>query len=577
MKFKDKLDNLPRNPGCYLMKNEFGDVIYIGKAKNLYNRLRSYFTGSHDSKTTKLVSNIKDFDYIITANETEAFVLELNLIKKYDPKYNISLTDDKRYPYILLTEEKHPRILYTRDLNKKGKYFGPYPNARSARETVNLLNKLFPLRKCYFLPKKPCLYYHLGQCLAPCIKEIKDEEYIEIKQKIIRILNGNIKNEINFLKNKMLAASEKQEYEKALEYKSIINDIETLTVQQNMESKIVNADIFGYFIKDNYISIQVFHVRNNKMVERNGFLFEIFDNYENTFLEFIEKFYFINNNPVPRLILIPEVNLKDYLSSVSNKVFMPKRGQKRELVELVSNNAKDRLELLLRKEEQDYNRTIKASLDLATLLNIKEATTIEAFDNSNILGTNAVSAMVYFKNGKPVKNNYRKYKVKTVNTANDVATMHEVVKRRYQMLKLENLSFPNLIIVDGAKAQVNAALRALNELQIDLPVLGLVKNSMHKTEALWYDNKEIKINKRSNVFFLLERIQDEVHRFAISYFRKTQRTNMLVSKLDGIKGIGPVKKKEILKIIGEDDFIEKINDLYLTDIQKEEVIRLYEE
>ena len=577
MKFKDKLDNLPKSPGCYLMKNEFGDVIYVGKAKNLYNRLRSYFTGSHDSKTTKLVSNINDFEYIITANETEAFVLELNLIKKHDPKYNISLADDKRYPYILLTDEKNPRILYTRDLNKKGKYFGPYPNARSARETVNLLNKLFPLRKCYFLPKKPCLYYHLGQCLAPCIKEIREEEYLGLKHKIVKILNGNIKTEINLLTNKMISASEKLEYEKALEYKNMINDMETLTVKQNMESNIANADIFGYYLQDGYISIQVFHIRNNKMVERNGFLFEVFDNFENTFLEFIEKFYFINNNPLPRLILIPEIELKDYLNTIINKVFIPKRGQKKELVQLVCNNAKDRLELLLRKEEQEYNRTIKATENLAKLLNIKDAIIIEAFDNSNILGTSAVSAMVYFKYGKPIKENYRKYKVKTVKTANDVATMHEVVKRRYKMLKEEGLGYPDLIIVDGAKAQVNAALKALEELDVKIPVLGLVKNALHKTDALWFEDKEIKISKRSDVFFLLERIQDEVHRFAISFFRKTQRTNMLVSKLDGIKGLGPVKKNAILKIIGDDDFIEKINDLYLTDIQKEEVIRLYEE
>jgi excinuclease ABC subunit C len=577
VKFKDKLDNLPKTPGCYLMKNKFNDVIYVGKAKNLYNRLRSYFTGSHDSKTTKLVSVIEDFEYIITANETEAFVLELNLIKKYNPKYNISLTDDKRYPYILLTEEKHPRILYTRDLNKKGKYFGPYPNAKSARETVNLLNKLYPLRKCYFLPKKPCLYYHLGQCLAPCIKEVKEEVYLDLKQKIAKILNGNIKNEINILKEKMDFFSEKLEYEKALEYKNMINDLETLTVKQNMESNILNADIFGFYLSNGYISIQVFHVRNYKMVERNGFLFEVFDNYENTFLEFIEKFYFVNNNPIPQIVLMPEVDLKEYLSDIINKIIMPKRGKKRELVKLVSNNAKDRLELLLRKKEQEYNRTIKASADLAKLLNLEKASVIEAFDNSNILGTNAVSAMVYFKDGKPIKQNYRKYKVKTVKTANDIATMQEVIKRRFQMLKKENMNFPDLIIVDGAKAQVNASLKVLQELKIKIPVLGLVKNYKHKTDALYFDDKEIKISKRSDVFFLLEKIQEEVHRFAISYFRKTQRTNMLVSKLDEIVGLGPVKKKAILKLIGEEDFIEKINDLYLTDIQKEEVIRLYEE
>jgi len=564
MDLNSKLNLIPHKPGCYLMKDKMNEVIYVGKAKNLYNRVRSYFTGVNNLKNTKLVENIVDIEYIITSNETEAFLLEISLIKKYDPKYNIALTDDKTYPYILVTEEKHPRILYTRNLNYKGKFYGPYPNAASAREVADILNAIFPLRKCKKLPKEVCLYYHIGQCLAPCVnKDINEDSYITYKKEIDSILTGNINEEVKTLKQKMNQASLNLEYEKALSYKKSIDALENLKIKQAVSIDIVDTDVFGYALEDGSLSIQVFHIRKGMVVERDGALLDVLGNFEDVFSGYIDNFYFYQNNPLPKQILIPNLKLDFFNKELNKLVFIPKKGKKKDLLELACKNALEKLEFLKKKKESEYQKTIVAMNELSKLLGYDNLRTIEAFDNSNLLGTNPVSAMVYFKDGNPVKDNYRKYKVKYVEGANDVATMQEVVYRRYLKLRDEGKEYPDLIVIDGGKAQVDGAVDILKQLRLSIPVIGLVKDKNHKTDRIYYQDKEITISKNGNLFKLLERVQEEVHRFAITFFRKTQRSNFLITSLDDIKGLSNKQKQEILKIIGDEDFRVKLDEMKL--------------
>jgi len=564
MDLNSKLNLIPHKPGCYLMKDNKNEVIYVGKAKNLYNRVRSYFTGINNLKNTKLVENIADIEYIITSNETEAFLLEISLIKKYNPKYNIALTDDKTYPYILVTEEKHPRILYTRNLNYKGKFYGPYPNAASAREVTDILNAIFPLRKCKKLPKEVCLYYHIGQCLAPCInKNINEDSYTIYKKEIDSILTGNINEEVKTLKQKMNQASLNLEYEKALSYKKSIDALENLKIKQAVSVDIVDTDVFGYALEDGSLSIQVFHIRKGMVVERDGALFDVLGNFEDVFSGYIDNFYFYQNNPLPKQILVPNLKLDFFNKELNKKAFIPKKGKKKDLLELACKNALEKLEFLKKKKESEYQKTIVAMNELSKLLGYDNLRTIEAFDNSNLLGTNPVSAMVYFKDGNPVKDNYRKYKVKYVEGANDVATMQEVVYRRYLKLRDEEKEYPDLIVIDGGKAQVDGAVDILKQLRLSIPVIGLVKDKNHKTDRIYYQDKEITISKNGNLFKLLERVQEEVHRFAITFFRKTQRSNFLITSLDDIKGLSNKQKQEILKIIGDEDFRVKLDEMKL--------------
>lgn len=564
MDLNSKLNLIPHKPGCYLMKDNKNEVIYVGKAKNLYNRVRSYFTGINNLKNTKLVENIADIEYIITSNETEAFLLEISLIKKYDPKYNIALTDDKTYPYILVTEEKHPRILYTRNLNYKGKFYGPYPNAASAREVADILNAIFPLRKCKKLPKEVCLYYHIGQCLAPCVnKDINEDSYTTYKKEIDSILTGNINEEVKTLKQKMNQASENLEYEKALSYKKSIDALENLKIKQAVSVDIVDTDVFGYALEDGSLSIQVFHIRKGMVVERDGALLDVLGNFEDEFSGYIDNFYFYQNNPLPKQILIPNLKLDFFNKELNKLIFIPKKGKKKDLLELACKNALEKLEFLKKKKESEYQKTIVAMNELSKLLGYDNLRTIEAFDNSNLLGTNPVSAMVYFKDGNPVKDNYRKYKVKYVEGANDVATMQEVVYRRYLKLRDEEKEYPDLIVIDGGKAQVDGAVDILKQLGLSIPVIGLVKDKNHKTDRIYYQDKEITISKNGNLFKLLEKIQEEVHRFAITFFRKTQRSNFLITSLDDIKGLSNKQKQEILKIIGDEDFRVKLDEMKL--------------
>ena len=575
---KDKLKELPNSPGCYLMKNSENEIIYVGKAKNLSNRVRSYFTGSHNAKTTRLVQDIKTFEFIMTSTEKEAFILEMNLIKKHNPKYNIMLTDDKRYPYIAISNERHPKIFYTRNLNKKAKYYGPYPNAKAAKDVSDMLNKMYPLRKCNKIPKKECLYYHIGQCLAPCIRDVSLDDYKEIIGKVNSFLKGNVKEEIKRLKVLMNEASEKLEFELALEYLNIIKELEATSEKQKMEFNMNDADVFNYAVKDNFINIQVFHLRDNKIIERNGFIYEVLDSEVEMFKDFIGTFYLVNNNPIPKEIIVPSV-LNDYLSeiddSISKKIVVPKIGRKVELLNLVKVNIDKELDNLILKESRKYERTVGAQKELGKLLNIENLKVIEAFDNSNIQGTSSVSAMVSFVDGVKNTKGYRKYRVKTIVGSDDVNTFKEIITRRYKRLKDENGKMPDLLIMDGGKNQVNKALEALSEIGVTLNVIGLVKDDNHKTNAIWYNDREIELDKKSGLFLYLESIQDEVHRFAISFHKDTRSKNMFISKLDSIKGIGKVKKEKILKIVGDDDFIDKLNELSLTDEQKIKVKEIY--
>ena len=575
---KDKLKELPNNPGCYLMKNKDGEIIYVGKAKNLSNRVRSYFTGAHNAKTTRLVQDIDTFEFIMTSTEKEAFILEMNLIKKHNPKYNIMLTDDKRYPYIAISNERHPKIYYTRDLNKKAKYYGPYPNAGAAKYVADMLNKMYPLRKCNKIPKKECLYYHIGQCLAPCIKDVSSNDYKEITNKITSFLKGNIKDEVKRLKTLMNEASDRLEFEVAMEYLNIINDLEAISERQKMEFDMHDADVFNFQAKDNFISIQVFHLREGKIIERNGTVIELLENINETFISFIESFYFVGNNPIPKEIIIPNELEKENINTddeILKRLVFPKMGKKKELLDLVLLNINKELDNLILKESRKYERTMGAQIKLGELLNIKELHVIEAFDNSNIQGTSSVSAMVSYIDGIKNPKGYRKYKVKTIEGANDVGTFKEVITRRYKRLKEENLRMPDLIIIDGGANQVNASKEALDKLGIKLNMIGLIKDNNHKTDSLLFNDEVITLDKRSNLFLFLESIQDEVHRFAISFHKDTRSKNMFVSGLDKIKGIGKVRKEQILKILGDDDFENKLNTLSLSDKQKEEILKLY--
>lgn len=551
----NKLNLVPFSPGCYLMKDKEKNIIYVGKAKKLRNRLRSYFTGSHNMKTTKLVSEIVDFDFIVTSSELEALILELNLIKQYDPKFNVMLKDDKTYPYLQFTKEVHPRLIITRKLDdKKGDYFGPYPNVQAAKETKYLLDKLYPLRKCHPLEKKVCLYYHIKQCLGPCEKEIDLSIYQQYRNEIIKILKGKTNEIIEELEIKMHEYAENLQFEKANEYKALIKHIQKTTQKQKIISNdFIDRDIFGYYFNNGYLSVQVFYIRSGKLIERDAFITPYYDEPHEDCLDFIIHFYNNDNNLKPKEVLIPESIdgnlLEEYLDT---KVFIPKKGDKFKLVELACKNAKITLEnkfnLMLKNEE----KTIGALNELCKIINIDKISRIEAFDNSHISGTEAISAMVCYIDGKPSKKNYRKYKIKYTNKADDYQYMREVIYRRYFRVLKDGLEPPDLIIVDGGKGHVNVAKTLLNDLNMNIKVIGLIKDDKHRTsEILDGDNfTSIKINKHSKAFQLLMNIQEEVHRFAITYHRNLRNSKLTKSYLDDIEGIGPKRKKLLLKYFG---------------------------
>ncbi|CRH22950.1 MAG: excinuclease ABC subunit UvrC [Carnobacterium sp.] len=548
-----KLALLPNQPGCYLMKDKNGTIIYVGKAKILKNRVRSYFRGSHDTKTERLVSEIADFEYIVTGSNIEALLLEINLIKKNDPKYNIMLKDDKTYPFIKITNEKYPRLLITRKVLKdKATYFGPYPDVKAANETKKLLDKLYPLRKCKVLPNRVCLYYHLGQCLAPCIQEIPKETYTEMVEEIKRFLNGGYQEVKQEIEEKMQQASLNLEFEKAAEFRDQINSIVTTMEQQKMTSAdFVDRDVFGYAVDKGWMCVQVFFVRQGKLIERDVSLFPFYNEPEEDFLAFIGQFYQKNHHFIPKEILIPkDSDAKSVEALVTANVLQPKRGQKKELVELANKNAavslSEKFSLIEKKEERTYGAVKK----LGDAMNIPLPSRIEAFDNSNTMGVDPVSAMVVFLDGQPARNEYRKYKIKTVVGPDDYASMREVIYRRYARVLKEDLPLPDLVVIDGGKGQVDAAREVLeNQLGLDIPIAGLAKDNKHRTSELLFgpELQTIPLKRNSQEFFLLQRIQDEVHRFAITFHRQLRNKNSFASKLDGIDGLGPTRKKNLLK------------------------------
>lgn len=565
---QEKLSLLPTNPGCYLMRDAQGQIIYVGKAKNLRNRVRSYFTGTHDGKTQKLVSEIVDFEYIITKSATEALLLELNLIKQYSPQYNIMLKDDKTYPYIKLSLGEHPRLEITRKVNQRGKskYFGPYPNAAAAQQTKKLLDRLYPLRKCRTIPNRVCLYYHLGQCLAPCEYPVQQEKYDEIVQQITQFLNGGHQKIQEELRKEMMEAAEALQFERAKELRDLIQHIETVMVKQTIHLHDgVDRDVFGFVVDKGWICIQVFFIRQGKMIQREVSFFPSYGDGSDEFLSFVMQFY--DQHEVPKEILLPaNIEVDGLQELLQAKVLVPVRGQKRSLVEMAQANAHMALDEKFRLLTRNEARTTEAVRRLGARLQIGDLNWIEAFDNSNIQGTDPVSAMVVFVDGKPMRREYRKYKIKQVEGPNDVESMREVIRRRYTRVLRENLPLPDLILVDGGKGQMKVACDVLeNELGLFIPVGGMVKDEKHQTARLLFGAaaEEIELDPTSEEFFLLQRIQDEVHRFAITFHRQTRSKSMFQSRLDGIPGVGSKRKQSLLKHFGS---IKKIQTASLEEI-----------
>jgi len=568
---KLKLSVLTTEPGCYLMKNKNDEIIYVGKAKNLRNRVRSYFSGAHDEKTMRLVQDIVDFDYVITNSEVESLLLENTLIKKHMPRYNILLKDDKSYPFIKITKEKHPRLIVTRTVKKgTGLYFGPYPNAFSAYETKKLLDRIYPLRKCDTMPDKLCLYYHIGQCLGPCVYHVSVETNKKMINGITRFLNGETKEIVSDLEDKMMKASEELEFERAKEYRDLLGHIEQTMMKQNMLTPdMTSRDCFGYAIHKGWMAISVLLIRNGKLIEKKAEMFPINDDIEEEFNRFVLHFYDMNSNLLPKEVHIPrEINKSILEEALPVKVHAPHRGSKKEMVDLAKKNAENAVESKFLLIARDEERTIKAVEAIGEALNIETPRRIEAFDNSNIQGVDPVSAMVTFIDGKPSKKEYRKYKIKTVEGPDDYASMAEVVRRRYTRVLRESLPLPDLIIVDGGIGHMNTVRNVLeDELSLDIPIAGLKKDDKHQTAELLYGDSAnvVPLDKKSQSFYLLQRIQDEVHRFAISFHRNTRKKTLFQSALDNIEGVGPKRKVQLLKTYGsikniksksEEDFIQ---------------------
>ncbi len=550
---KSKLELLPTSPGCYIHKDKNGTIIYVGKAKNLRNRVRSYFRGSHDTKTEALVSEIVDFEFIVTESNIEALLLEINLIKENKPKYNIMLKDDKSYPFIKITNERYPRLIITRQVKKDGGlYFGPYPDVGAANEIKRLLDRIFPFRKCTNPPSKVCFYYHLGQCMAHTVCH-KDEAYFKgMAQEVSDFLKGQDDKIIDELKVKMTTAAQKMEFERAAEYRDLIQAIGTLRTKQRVMAKdLQNRDVFGYYVDKGWMCVQVFFVRQGKLIERDVNLFPYYNDPDEDFLTYVGQFYQEKSHLIPNEILIPQdIDEEAVKALVDTKVLKPQRGEKKQLVNLAIKNARVSLEQKFNLLEKSMEKTQGAIENLGKLLQIPTPVRIESFDNSNIMGTSPVSAMVVFVNGKPSKKDYRKYKIKTVVGPDDYASMREVIRRRYSRVMRDGLTPPDLIVIDGGQGQVNIAKQVIQEeLGLDIPIAGLQKNDKHQTHELLFGDplQIIELSRTSQEFFLLQRIQDEVHRFAITFHRQLRSKNSFSSQLDGIEGLGPKRKQLLMK------------------------------
>ena len=550
---KSKLELLPTSPGCYIHKDKNGTIIYVGKAKNLRNRVRSYFRGSHDTKTEALVSEIVDFEFIVTESNIEALLLEINLIKENKPKYNIMLKDDKSYPFIKITNERYPRLIITRQVKKDGGlYFGPYPDVGAANEIKRLLDRIFPFRKCTNPPSKVCFYYHIGQCMAHTVCR-KDEAYFKaMSQAVSDFLKGQDDKIIDELKSKMTLAAQNMEFERAAEYRDLIQAIGTLRTKQRVMAKdLQNRDVFGYYVDKGWMCVQVFFVRQGKLIERDVNLFPYYNDPDEDFLTYVGQFYQEKSHLVPNEILIPQdIDEEAVKALVDTKVLKPQRGEKKQLVNLAIKNARVSLEQKFNLLEKSVEKTQGAIENLGRLLQIPTPVRIESFDNSNIMGTSPVSAMVVFVNGKPSKKDYRKYKIKTVVGPDDYASMREVIRRRYERVQRDGLTPPDLIVIDGGQGQVNIAKQVIQEeLGLDIPIAGLQKNDKHQTHELLFGDplEVVELSRNSQEFFLLQRIQDEVHRFAITFHRQLRSKNSFSSQLDGIEGLGPKRKQNLMK------------------------------
>jgi excinuclease ABC subunit C len=557
---EEKLKLLPDSPGSYQMRDGNGTIIYVGKAKNLKNRVRSYFHGAHNAKTTRLVSEIRDFTYIITSSELEAFVLEINLIKEYNPKYNIALTDDKTYPYVALTNELHPRLIVTRNKRKKGeaRYFGPYPNVGAARDTVNLLNRLYPLRKCSHIPDKECLYYHMHQCLGPCI--IKEQfDYSIYKNKIASFLNGDAEDILKELNEKMDAASNSLEFEKAIEYRDLIESIKNTIKRQKISINDLTArDYVGIYEDNGDLSINIIITRLGSIVQNHQTIINSYDEKEDEVLSYLRQFYEINEKP--KEIGISGINIENIEEMLEIPFVDIKLGKKKELLDMAVYNAKYNLENKRNIYKNQVLKRVETIDRLGELLGINPPMRIEAFDNSNLFGEYPVSGMVCYINGKPAPKEFRKYHIKTVVGANDYESMKEVIYRRYLRLVMENSTLPDLIVMDGGEIQVHAAKEVLDGLNLNIPVMGIQKDDHHKATIIFFNEKLIPLDKNDPVFLLLADISQRVHDFAISFFRSQKAKGFFQSRLDEIEGLGPKRKEALIKYFTTIDNVKNASE-----------------
>lgn len=580
--FKDKLSLIPHLPGSYQMKNSDGVIIYVGKAKDLHKRVNSYFNRPQTGKTAKMVSEIADFSYIVASSELEAFLLEFNLIKQYDPKYNILLKDDKSYPYIEYISKPYPKLQVSRYLNIKKKdkkmLFGPYPNAYAARRIVSLINRLYPLKKCDSMPKKVCLYYHIGECLGYCEKKVDHDKLEQMEAEILSFLRGNA----DVLKNKILEKinmySEQLNFEMALELKNELNYISIILDKQKMElHDYVNRDVFGFYFDKGYLSVQILFLRNGRMVGGHTDIFPVVSDYQDELDTYLMNFY--HKHEIPKEVLCPnEVNIQVLSEILETSFVVPQKGKKKNLVDMASKNARINLENELEIIVRDEEKTEKANDELRELLGLKKLDRIDLFDNSNLFGSFTVSCMVVFKQGKPAKKEYRKYKI-SLDKNDDYHTMQEVIYRRYYRALVDKTELPDLIIVDGGINQINACLEVLNSLNLNIRVCGLRKNDKHRTndliDSMGY--RTIPLDKTSSVFHYLTRMQDEVHRYTISYHRTIRSKGAIASVLDNIEGIGAKRKKELIKEFGSISKIKNASIEELTKILPENIaVRLQE-
>ena len=567
--FKEKLALVPTKPGSYQMKNKDGLIIYVGKAKNLKNRLKSYFTGTVTCKTKMLVEDIDDFEYIVTSSELESLILEITLIKKYNPKYNILLKDDKTYPYIELTNDKYPILKIVRHTKKKKNkthLYGPYPNVKAARKTVEMINRIYPLRKCEKLKKEVCLYYHIHECLGYCVHNIKEEEISKMTKEITSFLKGDPTIISEKIKNEMNKASENLNFERALELKNMLEDIDTTLRRQKIDlNKNYNFDLINYYCENNYLSIEIFFIRDGLLFGRHNEIVQTLGNIEDEVIEYLIKFY-ENEVLLPKELYVPQ-DLDDQLLSeyFSIKVQKPQKGKLKNLMDLAKENAKEQITLQEETLKKDDEIRHNAVNELKELLNIDKASRIESFDNSHLFGTFYVGGMVVFEDFIPQKDDYRKYKIST-DVKDDLSAMKEVLYRRYFKVLMEDLKRPDLIVMDGGKTQISVAKEIIDSLGLNIPIIGLVKDNHHKTNSIMNDKYEIlEVKKDSNLFLFLTKIQEEVHRYAITYHRNIKAKGALASILDLVPGIGEVRRKELIKYFGS---LKKMKEATLEELKE---------